>query len=225
MSTNRTQEFYKTAQEYRAGLSRAWETYNKEMQRIERFKGSPAYAEDSKKAEQARKAAIKALQADAQKRFSGIIQGMRQSAQAQPMTAPSADQLAILQALKMREKLSRGELEQAANALHDCPLALSVLDDLALKHEIHGVNITIPSTAAIAKHIDSLEDASRRLLALEKPNSKREMIARADIHSPEHTDNAIYALPVDRDYLSEADAMAHMGGVNDLAAFQSAVNN
>ena len=60
---------------------------------------------------------------------------------------------------------------------------------------------------------------------LEKPNSKRKMLAKTGIHSPEHDSNAIYALPVDRDYLSKTDIMAHMGGVNDLAAFQKAVNN
>ena len=51
------------------------------------------------------------------------------------------------------------------------------------------------------------------------------MLAKTGIHSPEHDSTAIYALPVDRDYLSEADIMAHMGGVNDLAGFQKAVNN
>lgn len=225
MNTNRTADFYKTAQEYRAGLTRIWDVYTKEMLRLERFKGSPGYDEDAKKAEQQRKTAIKELQQETRGRFAGIIRGMKQSAQAQPMTAPSADQLAILQALKMREKLTRGELEQAANALQNCPLALSVLGDLAAKYEIHGVSFSIPSTAAIAEHITSLENGARRLCTLEKPNSKREMLAKTDIHSPEHDSTAIYALPVDRDYLSEADFMAHMGGVNDLAAFQKAVNN
>lgn len=43
----------------------------------------------------------------------------------------------------MRERLSRDELQKAMNSMADCPVALGVLRELAQKHEIMGMGVTV----------------------------------------------------------------------------------
>ena len=191
---------------------------------MERYRGSTGYAEEVKKAESERDSAIKELQAETYLKFSNIISGMRNSAKSRAMIPPTQEQLSVLQILKMREKISRDELEQAARSLKGNAAALSVLEEIAMKQDIHSMGFEMESTAAIIRHIDSLEDSAKRLCKLNRPNSKQEMIKKADIHSPEWQDNALYSYRTDREFFSEEDAISFMGNVNNLSEFQSAVN-
>lgn len=191
---------------------------------MERFKGSKGYADELAKAEKERDTAITELQNQTRTRFFEIINGMKESALNRAMIPPSPEQLSILQVLKMREKLSKDELNQAARTLEGNPAALSVLEEIAQKQDIHFTGFAVESTAGIIRHIDSLEDAAKRLCALHKPDSKREMIARKDIHSLNWQSNALYSYQVDRDFTSEADTISFMGNVENLTEFQNAVN-
>ncbi len=222
--TDRTNQYHQTAKEYRSGLKALWETFNKKLAGLERYKGSIGYTDEVKKAEAERDTEIKALQADSFGRFNSIIKGMRESAKSRALIPPTQEQLSVLQVLKMREKISRDELEQAARTLKGNAAALSVLEEIALKQDIHGTGFEMESTSAIIKHIDSLEDSAKRLCKLNKPDSKQEMIQRRDIHSPEWQTDALYSYRTDREFVSEADTISFMGNVNNLSEFQNAVN-
>ena len=50
------------------------------------------------------------------------------------VTPPTADQLSILQALKMRDSVTQKELDRAANSCKDNALAISVINELAQKN-------------------------------------------------------------------------------------------
>ena len=81
--------------------------YEREMQGLQRFKGSAGYEEDIKSAQAERDKATAALRLEYGLHFDSILNGMAKAAQAQPMTAPTQEQLATLEVLKMRERLSR----------------------------------------------------------------------------------------------------------------------
>jgi hypothetical protein len=224
MHFERTRHYFEAVKGYRSGLRAIWEKYDAEMQRLEPYKGSDGYDKDVEALENARKSSVAALQMEYGKRFDSILNGMRESATSRPMTAPTPEEIALLQALKMREKIGADELKQAARTLKNNPVCLSVLDEIAEKNEIRGIRFGGESTASILEYVDSLAESAKRICALEKCDSKNEMLERANIHSPKWTENALYSFRVDRDYISEEDALAYLGGVNNAQAFRDAVN-
>jgi hypothetical protein len=147
------------------------------------------------------------------------------------MIPPTNEQLALLQALKMRKSISRAELEQAGVTLKGCPVGLSILDEIAREqakerglHEFSGLKFSTESTTGIFDSIKGLEDSAKRLCALDKCNSRPEMIERNSIYSPDYDSSAIYSFRVDRDVNSTREAMQLYGGVENLGQFENAVN-
>ncbi len=225
MHFNRTTHYFNAVCEHRAGLNGINAKYDADLTKIEQYKGSEGYEKDKADIEKRRKEALAAFREKQAKAFESILDGMRTSAQSRTMTPPTPEQLALLQALKMRDKIGRDELEQAARTLKDCAVGLSVLDEIADKNEIRGARFGGESTASVMEHINDLAESAKRICALNRCNSRAEMVAKASIYNPEHDHNAMYSFRVDRDFLSEADAMAYLGGVNDMDSFRDAVNN
>lgn len=224
INMNRTKLFYDETTKYRAGLRELNANYDRELSKIERYMGSEGYDEEREEIEKKRKEAITAFQREHFNSFMNITDEMRKSAKSRTMTAPTAEELALLEALKMREHIGRDELEQAARTLHNCPVGLAILDEIAAKNDVHGVHFGAESTESILNHIKSLEESAKRICALDKCDSRQEMLAQRSIYSPNHKENAMYSFMVDRDFMSEADALGYLGGVNDLASFREAVN-
>lgn len=138
-----SEQFYQAVQQYHIQLREITRQYENEMQGLERFRGSNGFEEDAKSAQAERDKATAALRQESGLRFDSILDSMAKAAQAQPMTAPTQEQLALLQALRMREHLSRDDLECAANSMQSCPVALGVLRELAQKHELMGMGVTV----------------------------------------------------------------------------------
>ena len=224
MRFNRTEHYYNAVQSYREGLRAIWADYDKAMQRIEAYKGSTGHDKEAKELENKRKEATAALQSEYRGKFDNILQGMRQSATTRPMVAPTQEQLALLQALKMRDKLTREELEQAARTLKDSPVSLSVLDEIATKNELLGLHFGAESTSGILAAIDGLAESAKRICALDKCDSKAEMVARKSIYSPDYDSNALYSFRVDTDFSNEAEALEFLGGIRNMQSFRDAVN-
>ena len=224
MRFNRTEHYYNAVTEYRAALRAIWAKYDTAMQRIEAYKGSKGYDKDAAAIEKERKEATAALQSEYRDRFNNILEGMRQSATTRPMVAPTQEQLALLQALKMRDKVSRDELEQAAITLKESPVSLSVLAEIAEKNEVRGLHFNGESTSSILEAVDGLAESAKRLCKLDKCDSKGEQAARASIYNPEHTTDALYSFRVDTDFDNEAACIEFMGGVRNMQSFRDAVN-
>jgi hypothetical protein len=231
MHFERTRHYYEAATKYREALRNIWADYDKKMQKIEQYAGSKGYEDDKATADKERDAAIKALQREYGEKFDSILKGMRESATTRSMTPPTQEQLALLQALKMRDRISRDELEQAGRTLKDSPVCLSVLEEIAHNlmektgsHEYYGLRFVTEGTAGILHSIDNLTESARRICALNKCDSKREMVARTNVHNAEWESNALYSFQVDRDVTSTREAMGFFGGVSNLESFEAAVN-
>ena len=225
---NRTTWYFNDWCKYRNGLREIWKKYDQEAAQLEPHKGSRYYAESMEKLEKERQEAIQALRVEFRREFSVTIEGMRNSVLSRPAVPPSADQVAILSVLKMREKVSQEELEQAARALADNDLALATLEDISSSK---GVKLCLPTTktALVLRHIDDLADSANRLLALEKADSRRAMMdaAHRDRWTKGVADpDAFYSYMQDEDVASENAVLSRFGFIKqeDIPAFQAAVN-
>ena len=111
-------------------------------------------------------------------------------------------------------------------SLKGCPVALAVVNELAKKHELHGVyNYGGLSTTANLEAVDTLADNAKRLCVLRRCDSKREMAQRASVFSPEWDPSAMRAFRVDCDPENLENAMGVFGGVENLEDFSAAVDN
>ena len=222
----RTEHYFELVKNYRGELRHIWAEYDNTVQRLGRYKGSEGYTEEVARAAAKRDSAIADLQKEYKTRFACVVSGMKESALNLSMIAPTQEQLAILSALKMRETLTRDELEQAGRSLKGCPVALAVVNELAKKHEIHGVhNYGGLSTTAILEAVDTLADNAKRLCDLQRCDSKREMVERASVYSPNWTPGALRSYRVDYDPENLENAMGVFGGVENLENFSAAVDN
>lgn len=221
---NRTKVYYDTVVSFRENLRKISKDYNAGLSRIEKYKGSPAYDEELKAIEKKRKADIEQAQQQARQAFTGVLSGMREAATSRPMTAPTQEILSVLQVLKMRSKISADELQQAARTVGECPLALSVLDELAQDHGHMGLHFGKESTDSILQHIDTLSRNAKKIASMEGVDRKREAVEASRPYSPNYDPAALELISVDRDFNSEQDALAWLGGVVDYDTFSKAVN-
>ncbi|RKM60498.1 hypothetical protein D6855_07215 [Butyrivibrio sp. CB08] len=221
---NRTKQFYDLTMKYRKGLNEINDKYDAELAKIDKYRGSAGYDKDRDSIEHRRKDAIAAFQNERLTAFLTIIDEMRKTAKSRTMTAPTSEELALLQALKMRDNIGKDELEQASRTLRNCPVGLSILDEIAKKNDVMGVRFGAESTDSILNHINSLEESAKRLCALDRCDSRQEMLLRRNIHGADYDPQALYSFAVDRDFISENDALTFMGGVTDLDSFRDAVN-
>ena len=224
----RTKWFFNDWCKYRAGLREIWASFDQGMKELEPMKGSKHYIERCEELTTERDNAIHNLQTEFRNEFSLTIEGMRQIAITRPATPPSADQLAILQALNMRQKVSIEDLEMAEQSITGNDLALSTLQDIAVAK---GVHYRIPTTKKdlILQRIDSLADSASRLLKLEKPDSRRERLETAhrnryEKHVYDH--DVFSSFWQDQDVSGEDEALNLFGGIapDQIADFKEAVN-
>ena len=144
------------------------------------------------------------------------------------MTPPTAEMLAILQVLQMREHLTRDDLEHAANTMQDCAVALGVLEELAKKHEIYGFSAgnNGVSDSFVQNAIRSFAKNARLLLTLDRCGVRGQQLDfSVGPHGTTPTFASIDRFRIDVDPQGPMDSAGRFGGVPDGAykAFSEAV--
>ncbi len=180
-----TERYFINVKAYKDAAAEIEGEYTRAMESADRFKGSEGYKDLKKQATAARDAALKVEKEKAGKAFREITTAMREAVTSRKITAPTPEQLAILQAFKMRGSLTADEIRQAANNMRGCPLALSVLGDIA-----SGLGLTVHvdtgelSPAYLMKRIESLEYNAAAMLRGDsistnrKPETEAECLTR-----------------------------------------------
>ena len=223
----RTELYFEYIKSYRKSLRDVWAQYDKAVEKLERYRGSDGFEEEIAEAASLRDSQIALLQTEYQDKFESVVQAMRKAAIERPMAAPSSEQLALLQVLQMREKVSKDELQQAGRTLQSCPAALAVLSEIALKNGFSGAKFQKATTTEILQNVDALRESGNRLCALRRCDSKQEMIQNASVHSPTWAANALFSYRTDCDPADEQKAMSIFGDVDADAYddFCAAVND
>lgn len=169
-----SERFYNRVRWYLDAVGQINGEYSDAMSHAKQYEGSTGGKTLVDRATATRDAAMKAEKETAVKAFREIIGSMRENVSARKITAPTQDQLAILQALKMRQKVDKDEIKQAENALKDCPVALAVLDEIAHDNGIiHTGQRGAMTTDFILRHIDNLEQSAFAMIRGENSRFNR----------------------------------------------------
>lgn len=228
-----TYEIYDAMNAFREKQITSRGVFLQKKQNLERYKGSPAYAEDLKKIQDERDKANAEARAACKARIDPIFRAMYEANAKRRITAPTEEALRILTAVSMLEKPSKEFLDCVANSLDGNPLCLAVLDNVARKawkdtperwtpnyksgraaHELD------PRTVAEAIH--SLQHTCSEILNGSGANRVREMsaIRNQNVHGAKFDPDD---LPQEEAYKSELDFYGREFSVNyDL--FAAAVN-
>lgn len=122
---------------YMQTRSDAREEYQLMGRRYAKAKGSPYYDEQMEAARKKRAQTMEAAQASARAKVKEIISAMYEQADKISMRAPTPEMLAIIQMLKLKEHVSKNDLDEASNALRESGVCLSILDEIAAKNKIY----------------------------------------------------------------------------------------
>lgn len=112
------------------------EAYEKKIVSLEDARGSKLYDKESKKAAEERDNALNSLKAEYSRGFDSILNEMRNASESRGATPPTEEELRIVQALKLKETATQGELDRIANAVKNNGLCLSIVQDVAKKNGI-----------------------------------------------------------------------------------------
>ena len=135
MITN-TELYYtkmKAFQDKRAELT---EAHDKKVKSLERFKGSKGYEEDLKKENDRFEAELKDLRDEYRPGLQTVFGGMMDAIGRRSVSAPTNDQVNLLNVLKMKKKVTLEECQRTAEAVKDNPIAISVVTEIAHDHGI-----------------------------------------------------------------------------------------
>lgn len=135
MITN-TELFYTKAKQFQDKRIEIMEGYEKSRKTIDRFKGSPGYEEDLKKLNEKLEKDLTDLRDEYRPGFMVVIGGMVDAIGKRSVSAPTNDQINLLNVLKMKRKVTLEELQRTAEAVKDNPIAVSVVTEIAHDHGI-----------------------------------------------------------------------------------------
>lgn len=212
-----TGNYFSTVQKWRAGLRSINSVYDNRRQKLDRFKGSSGYSSDLKDLEAERVSEIAALRAEVSTSFQGALASMRlKVGTTKPFLAPTQEQLAILQALKMLPQVSVETLDRAAVSMAGNSLCLSVLDGIAQEAKHNGVRYNKELTEKkLLDYISHLEKDAQAMLRLNRTNIRQENAApQGDI--------TLYRIDIDPEDLG--DCLSRFGNVQDVDGFCAAVD-
>ena len=135
---------YNAAKRFQDSRKTIEDTFTKRMKGLESAKGSRFFEIESTKAMKEREDGLSKIKADFLSTADNALKCMVNASNSRTFEAPTAEEVAILDTLKMREKVSEGEIMKAGNTLKS-PLAIEVLREIAQRN-------------GFIRHIDGVTD-------------------------------------------------------------------
>lgn len=225
-----SETFYTLAHEFQNKRERITNAYETRMRAIASTKGSEYFETESKKATKERDTSLKALRKEYANNLSAALKAMSEMNSRRAIAAPTADELAIVQALKLRDSVSVQELDRAANAVCHSELCLAALQEISHNMGYFGHNYMsrfnseeMP-VATVNQYIDNLTAAARDYLEYDTKKSAR---LAADFYTA-HYGTSENEPPIAKRKLfeSKSGCFAELIGLDgaDLSAFCAAVD-
>lgn len=148
----------------RKGVRKARADYLKEVERASKYADSKQGRADAEAAKADYEAALEAARAVARPKFDRAIEGMRGRVASPDMRPPTAEQLATLQMLELRDNIEAGEIEAAARVMGNNDAALRTLRDVLMRK-----GRTLPTSvktfeAQARDAVDALQEAANGIL-------------------------------------------------------------
>ena len=184
MITN-TELYYtkmKGFQDKRAELTEAHEA---KMKKLEPFKGSKAYDEELKKENELFGAEMTALQEKYRPELQTVFGGMIDAIGRRSVSAPTTDQVNLLNVLKMKKKVTLEECQRTAEAVKNNPIAVSLVTEIAHDHGImQGFDHLCPemSSQRASDIVTSLKTETEDFLQFDTTRASRLAKRYHDVH-------------------------------------------
>lgn len=245
MSSN-TNYLYEAMRKFQQARNAAQETYLQTMKHYESAKGTEYYDNQRDKAAKARNEAVEAARAACIQTVDNALSCMRSAIDRKGMTAPTDEQLRILQLLKMRDvrEIAPAELQAAAVSMNGNSAALAVVQAIAndkmearaqddkagkpLQAPYYAPNFLALSTdglpaAQATKALDSLQEICRNIIHGNGASRAATLAAeyqqrrQGTAYNPDD-------LPRERDYESEREFYERYMIMTPFDAFAKTVN-
>lgn len=227
---NNLEWYYHIVQKYREGLTRINTKFDEKIKAKAGYKGSAQYEKDIAAIEKGRMGEIAALRADCGSDFDRCLASMSKNAKNRPAVAPTEEQLRLIQLLKLKERVTREDLEHVANSMQECGLALSILEEIAREKEIlgfHAGNKGV-SDQFVTDAIRSFANNARTILSLDYCGDNGRQLDRCEgAFGAMPTMRSIEKFRVDVEPQGPMDCAGRFGGVPETAykAFVEAVSD
>ena len=148
----------------RKAVKSARADYLKKMERLSKYADSAQGQKDIEAAQADYDAALEAARAIARPKFARAIEGMKEHIAAPSMEPPTAEMLATLQMLELRDNIEASEIEAAAKVMGHNDAALKTLRDvLQRKGRVMPSNVKT-FEAQVSDAVDHLQRAASNVL-------------------------------------------------------------
>lgn len=131
-----TNTLYSAMKRYTDTMLAARDEYVATMDKYKTARGSQYYDEMREAASKKRRAATEEIKADTMREVESAISAMMTKAATRKLAPLTADQLAICQAMKLRDKVGMEELLMAGNAMEGNLTGLAILQEVAQKNGV-----------------------------------------------------------------------------------------
>lgn len=148
----------------RKAVKAARDTYLQKVERLSKYADSAQGQKDIEAAKADYDAALEAARAIARPKFARAIEGMKEHIAAPSMEPPTAEMLATLQMLELRDNIDASEIEAAAKVMGHNDAALKTLRDvLQRKGRVMPSNVKT-FEAQVSDAVDHLQRAASNVL-------------------------------------------------------------
>ena len=128
--------YYTKMKEFQDKRVELTDAHDKKVKTLERFQGSTGYEEDMKEENKRFEDELKALRDEYRPTFNTIFSGMFEAIGRRSVSAPTNDQVNLLNVLKMKKKVTLEDCQRTAEAVKDNPIAVSIVTEIAHDHGI-----------------------------------------------------------------------------------------
>lgn len=153
-----------TIRDFLSAAKAVEEKYQPKIAEMQKFKDSQFGRDEVQRFKAELSGALESVRERFKGKTAGIVGNMKNEIDRKLSTPPTAEQVATLQLLAMREHLTAEELKAVVPSLAGCPMALKVLDELSHKHSLTGLNLpTTPSEKWLNETFEALERNAEKL--------------------------------------------------------------
>lgn len=126
-----TELFYRQAKTFQDKRAAIMDKYTSDTAALEKYKGSQGYAEELQQLQTKRDSELAALINESRPGMHTVLKSMLSNIESRTMPAPTTEQTNLLNVLKMKEHVTVEDCQRVAEAVKGCPLAVSVVTDIA----------------------------------------------------------------------------------------------
>ena len=223
-----TSKLYSAMKRYTDTMLAARDEYLGTMAKYETAKGSQFYEEQKQAASKKRLEATESIKAETIAQVNESITAMMARANTRKLAPLTADQLAICQAMKLRDKVGTDELIQAGNAMEGNLTGLAILQEVAQKSGVmHNFIADAKGIAGetLTKCIREVRDGCYRVI--NSDGTTRAARLAAEYHARRYGNGQVNTdtLPSMKAYTDEADFLSSVVSTGvKVADFTEAVN-